>query len=134
VVQDNTGDINGLAGQSVEQFICIETVNEASGHRSPSLFLLKMVESSHWHRFFLEAGICFWDLYEKRPEDDQADPEDYPWYDLAKREKLNDTIIRSINITPFRQGVAVTFSFSDDRRLSITTATMEDDICLSIDE
>ncbi len=134
LVQDDTGSIDELGGQSLERLICIETVNADVDCRSPALFLFKTVESSNWHRFFLEAGICFWDRYAGLPEDDLSDPEDYPWYDLAEREGLQHTTIRSVRIRPHRQGVAVTFRFHDGRRLAVTTATMEDDMHLTIDK
>ena len=90
------------------------------------------LESTQWNRFFLDAGICFWDIFSQLPEDDLENQEDYPWYDLSEKHNLKGEKILAINICPFKQGVKLEIILSNENVFEISTSTVEDDTYMQI--
>lgn len=132
IIQDNSGEIQELKGDKISKFICVQTMNDKLESLSPCLFLLKTFNSNNWHRFFLDANICFWDKYEELPENDLADQENYPWYDLGDKYQLNDLEIISVIITEGNKGTQIRITLSQSRQFDIYTKGIEDDTYIKI--
>jgi len=132
IIQDDSGKVDELINDTIEKFICIQSLDDETGQLTPSLFLLKTSESTKWNRFFLDAGICFWDIFSQLPEDDLENQEDYPWYDLSVKHNLKGEKISAINICPFKQGVKLEIILSNENVFEISTSNVEDDTCMQI--
>jgi len=132
IIQDDSGKVDELINDTMEKFICIQSLDDETGQLTPSLFLLKTSESTQWNRFFLDAGICFWDIFSQLPEDDLENQEDYPWYDLSVKHNLKGEKILAINICPFKQGVKLEIILSNENVFEISTSTVEDDTYMQI--
>jgi len=130
IIQDNKGQVDELTGNTIDKFISIQSLNNKTGQLTPVLFLLKTSESSKWNRFFLDAGICIWDVFPAMPEDDLEDHEDYPFYDLGIRHGLKGRKISQVNICPFRDGVKVEIKVPGGDILEISTSTPGGDTSL----
>jgi len=126
IIQDDNGKVDELINNTVEKFICIQSLDDETGQLTPSLFLLKTFESTTWNRFFLDAGICIWDIFLQLPEEDLEDQEDYPWYDLSVRHNFKGKKIIAVNICPFKQGVKIEIILSNENVFKISTPNAED--------
>ncbi len=82
--------------------------------------------------FFLDAGICFWDIFSQIPEDDLEDQEDYPWHDLSVKHNFKGKKILDVNICPFKQGVKLEIILYNENVFKISTLNFEDDTCMQI--
>jgi len=132
IIQDDNGKVDELINNTIEKFICIQSLDDQTRQLTPSLFLLKTSESTTWNRFFLDAGICFWDIFLQLPEEDLEDQEDYPWYDLSVKHNLKGKKILAVNICPFKQGVKIEIILSNGNIFKISTSDVEDDTCMQI--
>ena len=132
IIQNDNGKVNELINNTIEKFICIQSLNNETEQLTPSLFLLKTSESTKWNRFFLDAGICFWDIFSQLPEDDLENQEDYPWYDLSVKHNFKGKKILAVNICPFKQGVKIEIILSNENVFKISTSNVEDDTCMQI--
>lgn len=132
IIQDDNGKVDELINNTIEKFICIQSLDDETGQLTPALFLLKTSESTKWNRFFLDAGICFWDIFSQLPEDDLENQEDYPWYDLSVKHNLKGEKILAVNICPFMQGVKLEIILSNENVFEISTSNVEDDTYMQI--
>ena len=132
IIQDDNGKVDELINNTIEKFICIQSLDDETRQLTPSLFLLKTSESTTWNRFFLDAGICIWDIFLQLPEEDLENQEDYPWYDLSVKHNLKGKKISAVNICPFKQGVKIEIILSNGNVFKISTSDVEDDTYMQI--
>ena len=132
IIQDDNGKVDELINNTIEKFICIQSLNDETGQLTPSLYLLKTSESTKWNRFFLDAGICIWDIFLQLPEEDLENQGDYPWYDLSVKHNFKGKKILAVNICPFKQGVKLEILLSNGNVFKISTSDVEDDTCMQI--
>ncbi len=92
--QDFEGEITALAGQTCEQFYCVQ-VRRDNGDLSPCFFWLKIREGV-WHRFFIDRiSVLHWHAYSNLDSDDLTD-EDLHVLDMAVSYGLQGLAIRCI--------------------------------------
>ena len=132
IIQGDNGKVDELINNTIEKLICIQSLDYETRQVTPSLFLLKTSESTKWNRFFLDAGICIWDIFLQLPEGDLENQEDYPWYDLSVKHNLKGKKIIAVNICPFKKGVKLEIILSNENIFRISTSDVEDDTCMQI--
>lgn len=130
LVQDDNATVDEIVGCHLGSFKCIFGYDDEDGSPYPNIFLIETQENSNWHRIFLEAGICFWDLYKKFPDHDvEYEPDLFPICELVRGSDLEGAEIVAAVVTPYHQGckVQITFSGGKTFEASIRTCTNEDE-------
>ena len=128
LVQDDQTTIDEIVGCHIGAFTCIFGYDDETRTPYPNIFLIETQENSNWHRIFLEAGICFWDLYEEFPDHDvEFEPDLFPMCEFVKGSELEGAEILSAVVNPYEQGckVEITFSGGVTFEASIRTCTNE---------
>ena len=129
LVQDDHATVDAVVGCHIKAFICIFSYDDDTGKPYPIVFLFETRENSNWHRIFLEAGICFWDLYGEFPDHEVEYEQDlFPTCEFVKGTNLEGSEILSATVNPYRQGckVEIIFSGGVTFEASISTCTNED--------
>jgi hypothetical protein len=94
VYQDNDFVISELAGYPIDRVIGLVAHD---GPDDAPVAVNMLPEGATWQRFFLEAGLAFWEDY-----GDMVDEEDeaFRFVDYGEREQLRGDVIREVRASP----------------------------------
>ncbi len=135
IVQGDNAIVDEIVGFHIGAFSCVFGFDDETGESFPIIFLIKIQEDSNWHRFFLDAGICFWDRYENFPEHDVNSESDlFPVCEFVKGSELEGLEILAAVVMPVEWGckVEVMFSCGFTFEASIRASTDENEVIASL--
>ncbi len=84
LVNDETFECSKLQGHKIEEFI---GYYEGDSSNKVDMILLKLKGYVLWQRFFLDAGIGFWEEWDEA--DAKCDYEDLQTFDIASHYQIN---------------------------------------------
>ncbi|MFN8577851.1 MAG: hypothetical protein U0354_13450 [Candidatus Sericytochromatia bacterium] len=119
IFQDCTGEIKVLNDKCIEQFLCIQSIDDETGFIDPCLFWLKLKEENNWHRFSVDDILCAWSIYQSLDETDFEDGGDFPSFDMCKVFNLKDLKIDSIKVFDINGLVHLLLKFYNSTNLLI---------------
>ncbi len=91
LINDHNFECDNLEGMEVEHFLGFYEGNIPNGM---NILMLKLKEKELWQRFFLDAGIGFWEEWDE--DGTFCDYENMPPLDLAKKYSITNKPIRKI--------------------------------------
>lgn len=94
-VFQNVGIIDILNGKTIQHLLCVSWCDLASSVPIPQIFWIKTYEEQHWNRFFLDAGIAFWETQPQLNKEDFEESTDL-LTDLGQDSDLIGTTVCSI--------------------------------------
>lgn len=118
------GEIDNIIGKTIDRFYYLEIWDNCTF--TPLVYWLKLFEENHWNRFFLDAGLVFWEIHQHLNKDD-FNYKNIDYYDLAEVYELKSLKILSISVFPvvvndIEQGVKLEIKLSDGRRFILEFA------------
>lgn len=119
IFQDYIGEIKDLNNKSIDQFFCIQSINDETEFISPCVFWLKVTEDNNWHRFSVDDILCAWNIYENLDETDFEDEEEFPYFDMCKVFSLKNLKIYSIKVFDINGLVHLLIKFHNNTSLLI---------------
>ena len=128
--QDDKGSISIIVNKKIERLICIDEKNQNENILETILIWLKLQNEKCWHRFFIDAGCCFCDLYNSNYEIDTENIE-CPIYDLSDRVKaltINYAIVYPTNDS----GVRLEITLENKSQIIFGAEDIESESSLSI--
>ena len=129
--QDNRGNISEIADRKVDQLICIDGKKFERNILEILVVWLKLQDEQCWHRFFIDAGCCFWDVYnsyQKTYHEDIIECLVYDFSDRVKTLTINSAIVYPIN----NSGVKLEIVLENKYQIIVLSEDIESETNLSI--
>jgi len=106
--QDSEFEFDEFNGLKIERLI----VCEIPETNEPILVYIKM-ENKNWHQYFLDAGIGFWENWDKIDIDDDS----YNFIDITDKLKVKNEIIIKINCEPELNNSRITLELEHNKKI-----------------
>lgn len=123
IFQDHSGDIPFVNNKTIEEFFCVFTLVDETETFIPGVFWLKTREDTRWHRFFLDAWLAYWEIFDELAADVFDDPEDFIVMDLTEVSRLAGTRITRVTAEQLEwrntpsTGIRIMFSSGQELRV-----------------
>lgn len=98
--QDDKGCISNILNRKIETIICIGGRYIDTTILNLFAIWLKLHDESCWHRIFLDAGLCFAEIYDECQKAYREDRENHSVYHLGDCFQLQDSIVTSATVKP----------------------------------
>lgn len=133
--QDDSGTIDCLCGETIENIICVNWIDNNTKEENLFVLWLKIKYQDFWLRFFIDANCCFGEKYNLSEFRDiyTEDLEDNSSYNLSDRYYLHDRtiVLAEVNMINNKSGVKLSFYLDNNQTISMSCDTFDSNIKLN---